>query len=574
MLDPILFERNLLALSAKDPLLCSRLSAARTTLGRYRFLRSRKGELVPALLDAGGNARPLHSLIDPQREGRRLINGLAGEDGASAGGMADGFLVFFGLGGGFSISAALERRDIHLVLAVDYDINGIAELLASRDYIDLFHDPRFHLLIDPNPDALETRILHIYQPVLFGGIRVIPLRARTEMDPDRFNRAGETVRNALNRLSGDYSVQAYFGTRWFSNIIRNCFQAEQPAPPLPPIRDAALCAAGPSLDEQLPLLKEQGASRFIIATDTSLPSLLQGGITPNAVISIDCQHISYQHFMRGLPNRMLLFLDLASPSLLGSLGDAPHFFSGGHPLTRYISRYWRPFPEIDTSGANVTYAALSLAEYLGAERIELYGADFSYPLGRTYARGTYIYPYFAIRQNRLSSLEALFSAFLYRSGALQKISRDAGSGGEGSWYYETPVLRNYRERLEAKARRMEGVLYAPKGKGAPIRIAGKEPGWKNRRPIRLFSAGKASMGAKAFLSQYQKDLEALPALGNRGVARYLQELGEAQSHVLTTLLPAAAALKRREPASDCPHILEAVKTYSLQALNRVLKARD
>ncbi|GHU98951.1 hypothetical protein FACS189483_07620 [Spirochaetia bacterium] len=554
------FERNLLALSGKDPGLCSRLSGAETTLGRYKFLEARTGETVPALVDRSGAAHPLHSLVDPKREGSRLIN-------SSVSGKTEGFLVLLGLGGGFYAEAALERDDIHRVLVIDYDINGIAELLASREYITLFKDPRFFLLVDPAPEALETGILETYQPALYGGIRLIPLRTRTDLDLSRFNQAGESVKTAIDRLSGDYSVQAYFGTRWFSNIIRNLLHAERSAPPLPPIHRALICAAGPSLDMQMPVIKQELSNHesgpFLIASDTSLPALLQEGIKPDAVVSIDCQHISYYHFMQGLPRDIPLFLDLASPPLLATRTDNPRFFAGGHPLTRYIARYWRPFPNVDTSGANVTYAALSLAEYLGAAKIELFGADFSYPQGKTYARGTYIYPYFEVRQNRLSPLEAQASAFLYRSQSLQKIPVHDG------WCYVTPPLRGYREGVEAKARTMHANIRAAAGMGAPIILPRVEERHTSREPIRLFAAGKAAAPPKEFLAQYRADIATLPVPG-KNLALHLESLDEAESLILTTLLPAAAALKRRRPELDGRETLEAARTYCLKELDLVL----
>ncbi|MDR2110974.1 MAG: DUF115 domain-containing protein, partial [Spirochaetaceae bacterium] len=430
------FEKNLLALSGTDPALCSRLSGAETTRGRYKFFDARSGEVVPAGLDSSGTAHPLHSLVDPRKEGRRLIDTLGDE----------GFLIFLGLGGGYVISAALEREGIRQVLVIDYDIHGIAELLTCREYIPIFNDPRFHLLIDPPKALLEEYILECYQPALHGGIRTVPLRTRTSLDQPKFLEAGEAVKAAIDRISADYSVQAYFGVRWFSNIIRNLSRAETQNGPVPPIRHAAVTAAGPSLDIQLPVLAERRSSRFLIATDTSLSSLLQAGLEPDAVVSIDCQHISYYHFIREMPRGIPLFLDLASPPVVASRSDAAYFFTGGHPLGHYISRYWRALPVVDTSGGNVTYAALALAESLGAGTVELYGADFSYPQGHTYARGTYIYPYFDRRQNRFAPSEALLSAFLYRDPSLVRVSRK----DSGSWYYETGTLRMYRERLEEK----------------------------------------------------------------------------------------------------------------------------
>jgi hypothetical protein len=484
-----------------------------------------------------------------------------------------GCLVFLGFGGGYYPEAALERESVCQVLVIDYDIHGVAELLASREYIRLFNDPRFTLLVDCDGETLERHILETWKPALYGGIRVIPLRQRVEQENESFGRAGDAIKRAIDRLSLDYSVQAHFGKRWFSNIIRNMFPAEKNAPALAPVKKAVICAAGPSLDLQLPRLGEYGSKKrrdyFIISVDTALPALLKSGLKPDAVISIDCQHISYYHFMGisrkegpALPPDIPLFLDLASTPLLAPLAENTRFFSGGHPLTRYISRFWRPFPELDTSGANVTYAALSLAEYLGAGEIELYGADFSYPLGMCYARGTYINPCFALRQNRLDPLEAEFSAFLYRSALLEK------SGAGCSWYYETPVLRGYREALEAKAGKLSASIQAAPGFGAPISLRAGPGDIYAARPLRLFSSGKASAGAASFLEQYRKDIKALPPLSGN-IARRLTELPEKASLVLTTLLPLAAAVKGRQNEAAAAEIFEAAREHCLDELEKV-----
>jgi hypothetical protein len=491
--------------------------------------------------------------MDPEKEGRRLIAALGNE----------GFLIFLGLGGGFTVQAALEREATQQVLVIDYDINGAAELLSSREYVSVFNDPRFLLLIDPPRELLELCILELYRPALHGGIRTLPLRGRTEFDQSRFMEAGAAVKSAIDRVSADYSVQAYFGKRWFSNIIRNLAAAETANSPLPPIQRAAVTAAGPSLDEQLPLLAERRASRFLIAADTSLPSLLAAGLEPDAVVSIDCQHISYYHFIGAIPRRVPLFLDLASPPVLASRSDDIHFFSGGHPLGQYIARYWRSLPVLDTSGANVSYAALSLAENLGAREIELYGADFSYPRGQSYARGTYIYPFFEKQQTRLKPLEALFSAFLYRT-PLTRLSRN-----DGGWYYETKALRMYRERLEDKIRSIPAAVSAVPGGGAPIHIEPRLAGNAPPRPLRLFAAGKAVQGAGEFLAGYRRDIAALPPL-RTGVSRYLKQLSPGETRILTTLLPAAAAIRNRRPDAGNGELLEELRDYCLWEIDSAL----
>ena len=159
---------------------------------------------------------------------------------------------------------------------------------------------------------------------------------------------------------------------------------------------------------QLPRIRELRDSGTLIATDTSLPYLLEVDIAPDLVISIDCQQITYHHFLSGYPGGIPLVLDLASPSGITRVSRNTVFFSSGHPFSQYVSSNWRHFPRIDISGGNVSHAAVSLADTLGADEIHLFGTDFSFPNGKSYARGTYIYPYFMERDSRTAPLEARF----------------------------------------------------------------------------------------------------------------------------------------------------------------------
>jgi hypothetical protein len=333
---------------------------------------------------------------------------------------------------------------------------------------------------------------------------------------------------------------------------------------LPKVRRAAVCAAGPSLSLQIKQLREKRKELFLIATDTSLPCLLNERITPDAVVSIDCQHISYYHFMGGLPEEVPLFLDLASPPLLASRAKRKLFFSGGHPLTRYISRTWKTLPEIDTSGGNVTHAAISLAEQSGASEIELYGADFSYPGGVCYARGTYIYLLFEKQQTRFSPLEARASAFLFGT-PLEKIYRS-----DSSWYYETKTLKFYREFLEEKSGSMEAEIVQIKGLGAtlyPKQSVGSYPEEKGEISIKTScnSVVKSSLKLKDFLSFYKAEIARLPKAGNNA-ADYINSLDTSSQAVFTTILPTAAAIKHSHPQACFRELFEETKTFCLKVI--------
>jgi hypothetical protein len=425
----------------------------------------------------------------------------------------------------------------------------------------------------PNPscDEIKNFILENYRPSLCGGIKTIPLRTRTEAQPLLFETAAVAIQEAIEIISSDYSVQVHFGKKWFSNIVRNIKNAEatagNPAAEKFPctIGEAAIVAAGPSLDQQLPVLAEYKARQvFIICSDTALPVLLQNNIEPDTVVSIDCQHISYYHFFACTRHKLQnipLVLDIASPPLLSRFSPSPLYFSGGHPLAQYVSSNWRPFLTLDTSGGNVTYTCLSLAQRLGAQRITLFGADFSYVNSRTYARGTYIYPYFEKRQNRFTTLESLFSAFLYRSPFLPKES-------EGQNYRETSLLRFYRKKLEEKAAKTAAQLCSAKGQGAPIKPENKMPQTKENACGAFHVTEKPNVSGRDFLEQYRNDIAALDVKAGA----YLRESNVKNRQILNTILPSAAAVKHRNPYLKTEEIIEKTKCFCISQIDNALKS--
>ncbi|MDR2468529.1 MAG: DUF115 domain-containing protein [Spirochaetaceae bacterium] len=554
------FDRNLLALSAYNDALCKRLSAAETTLSRYRFVESRNGNAIPAWVDATGAAHTLHSLIAPEREAERFCSTLTEE----------GYLVLLGLGGGYFAEAVLERDTTHKILVIDYDIHAIAELFCSCEYVHILNDPRVTLLVDPDVHTIINYIIETYHPCVHNGIRLIPLRGRCDFDEEHFLPAADAVKQAIDLVSSDYSVQAHFGMRWFSNIIRNVVLAEKQHGIIAPVSHAAVCAAGPSLDIQLNELKKRREELFIISTDTALGALLSAGIVPQALISIDCQHISYLHFMcqgiAALREHTTLFVDLASPPLLALSLPKSFFFSGGHPLVRYITSNFKEFITLDTSGGNVTYAGIALAEKLGAKTIELYGADFAYPDGMAYSKGAYFYPFLNRLQNRFSPVSAQLAGFLFNIPSLRyvKCAHD--------YYYETRSLEMYRKRLEEKAQNSNACFIAMPGKGAPIQFPVRP---NVTRPfdttIKLFSGGRTFTGAKNFLSVYRRNIAELP-VPERNIESYFQQLSASERTIFTTFLPTAAALKQRKAIKENDVLFHAVKSFCTEKIDKVLKS--
>jgi hypothetical protein len=213
---------------------------------------------------------------------------------------------------------------------------------------------------------------------------------------------------------------------------------------------------------------------------------------------------------------------------------------------------------IDTSGGNVTHAAVSLAQSLGARRITVYGADFSYPDGKAYARGTYLYDHFWAGQNRLSPAETKFYSFVHASSLV----RDEAQGGKG--LYTTTVLRGYYQRFLRLMETIDAEVIAEPGAGLniPLRKNGATHKISTKAAPELAQTNSTSLRWRDFLSEYAKKIEGLQppvALSNGHDAE-----------LWGTILPVAARVVR-EGFAPGPGALEEARRWSLERIRRVLQ---
>ena len=421
-----------------------------------------------------------------------------------------------------------------------------------------------HFLAGQPPERIKQFLLSDYLPAIYGDLKTVPLRPSVESGGVYYNELMRAIQELIGMVADDYTVQAQFGRKWYVNTLANLQAVQESSVTVKPIRRAFIIGAGPSLESQIEALRGLRETGFLIASDTSLPALLSYDIKPDLVISIDCQLVSYHHFLRGLPEDVPLLLDLASPPVLTRLNSLSAFFSSSHPLSLYLSSHWRPLPFIDTSGGNVSHAAVSLAEYLGAREIYLLGIDFSYPEGKTYCRGTYLYPYFRSSESMLDPLENLFLSFIMKSTAVMKERMN------GAIRYTTRPLIGYKRRLEKYLGICNARIIPLPGNGVPLEL--EQPrGLEHQTRGRILAAGAPQNDWRIFLNNYVERLESLP-VPSSPISRYLYDLDEHQRTLWFTLYPAAAAFREHDPKDlDREHaLLRRVRDWSVEVAKRFL----
>jgi hypothetical protein len=538
-------DKNLLCLSQTSPEAAHLISRSNDS-PHVHFITARDGSLVPVLSNSGSD-KPLHSRFNPIKEGRRF----------SSSQNTAGTILAYGLGGAYHLLPLLEHQNLVSLLIIDTEPEIIRSILREMDLSSLFLDKRVSIWISRNAEDFKPFLLSRYIPVLSGDLQSVSLRPRVDNSSDFFHRVADVVKESISTITDDYTVQTHFGKKWFVNTLTNLKASEETTLTLNPVKKVQITAAGPSLEKQIDHLLQYRDESTLIATDTSLPVLLSHGIKPDMVISIDCQHISYHHFMQGYPEDIPLILDLASPPFLTRIAKKYFFFTSDHPFSNYVSRNFRSFPRIDTSGGNVTHAALSLAESLGAKQISLFGTDFSYPYGKPYSRGSYIFPYFQKQSSRMDGIESQFLSFVLHN---QSLDRENFPGG---FRYISKPMIHYKTCLENKANTMNAFIENIRGDGVHLDFVQNQKGISG--DFRMMSAGIPFQSRADFLHYVSREINDFPVI-DTSLIEFLSSLTHNQKGTLMSILPAAAHFRKN--CSTGEEALNLARKWTLELLKR------
>ena len=425
------------------------------------IITAKNGSLIPLFY----NGKSMHSRYDPEKEAE--LAALRVHE-------SNCFIVA-GAGGGYFIRALKKRFPTCIILAAENSQQDIDFLKRIPVFSDLLSDSRVRIF---PVEKMRDTMLRFYVPAFYGSFSIVETPAWASENGDGIEVFRSETASAARTIAADYSAQAHFGKIWQRNIVANLAQigaqsaeengaqndttfGRQTGAHSPTAHDAQndtafiapagktalIAAAGPSLDKAISHIETHRNDFYIVATDTAYRSFSKRGIACDAVVSIDGQMLSAEHFFPETEVRRTLFVfDLcANPSAVRFIkksGGKIAFVQTGHPLARYASQFSKrktglPFPLVATGAGTVTVAALDFALKARFADIAVCGADFSYS-EKPYMKGTYLDSLYNAESGRTHSAETAFDALMFRTELLQN---------EGS--RTTEVLGAYRKTFES-----------------------------------------------------------------------------------------------------------------------------
>ncbi|MCL2792366.1 MAG: DUF115 domain-containing protein [Spirochaetaceae bacterium] len=548
-MNELLYKKNILALSSHDSNLSFEISSLKP-LNSVTTVPSKDGNIIP-VIEKNNTKTQLHSMYNPILEAEKLYQ--TSKKGSS-------FIVIYGLGGGYHILPYLDDDFIENILVIDTGKRYLRKIVEDIDLTAIFTNPKVSILFDPDYKELSDFITEKYIPAVFGNLNIVHLKNRVQSESLFFEKTTDNINLILDKVLTDFASQAFFGKRWFKNIINNLkyAEAQQLIPKTKP--KAAIVGAGPSLELQLDHLKESINDTLIFASDTAAGYLLSNNIIPDYIISIDCQHITYNHLTGYDLKDIPIIIELGSPLFLSRYFKNRIYVTSGNPLSCLIASVWRHFQYVDTAGGNVSYSGLSIASSIGIDEVTLYGVDYSYIKHKPYARDTFIYKYFNRESIKTNSLENAIYSFSSDSDLYECSKKNIYSNKRMDFYYKSLISYIKKEDVNVKS--------AP---FSPRKIFHKNK--KNiDREHKLFSSGSPKMAWNIFLEGYKEALMALPDFKNQ-YNKNFNSLSKKEREIWTTIYPVCATFRKelREENFSTPQILRITKEWCINEVEKVIK---
>lgn len=298
-------------------------------------------------------------------------------------------------------------------------------MAASLPYLDpeLLNDPRLTLLRTSGPDKpaafLENLGTHNFRRALYlplsGGYRLNP-----SLYSDMFRRIEQYIREFWkNRMTLIHMTRLWMGNL-FSNLPE--LSISRPLKDLSFTKPVFLAGAGESLEEYIPFLREYRQVFTLTCVDTAAPVLINTGLKPDYIFSLDSQWASVYDFIFNGEKDIPIICDLtASPSVIHQCKGPKYFFS-----SRFAEQ--SIFGRLDSSGllpysipplGSVAIAALYILTNLFKGPIFYTGIDFSYFPGKLHSRGAPSHTLSLLFLSRLNTAP-FYGSFLKRPLLSQK----------------------------------------------------------------------------------------------------------------------------------------------------------
>jgi len=382
------YEKNMAYLSERFPKVYYDLKDVEPDWLNYRIVYAKTG--MPNLKIRTGEDRwvRFYSSYNPEAEVARWASKLAQELGDAAD------IILYGLGFGYHLLMLGMHMPNARVSIYEPDQRIFVAAMHAVDLESLFSRVNVIDLLVGGSKVRREQLVINFMKMSGSNPAVQAISVYERLNAKEILDFCESAKMAGMYYVNSVSTYRKFGWTWLQNRMLN-LPALLNTPSLRNFKGllagktAVIVGAGPSLEPDIPALRELKRHALIIAAGSAIQPLLYHGIEPHFVAFIDGGEINLKVYddpaIRNVP---LLFAPMSHHQVieLWNLRKAIHFYLKEDLTTQYLMGLGEEDPCFYPV-PSVTGNAIEAAIYLGCTEIVLVGQDMSYPEGRMYAKG-------------------------------------------------------------------------------------------------------------------------------------------------------------------------------------------
>lgn len=432
----------------------------------YQTEPSKNGPVTVAISGAEGAKIYLHSRYNPIDEARRLVQHLTTENKY--------IYIVHGLGLGYPLEELFNVASEESIFCLfEPDLKLIRTAVHWRDLSKLIKSGRILIFPRLNKGELFTR-LHPHMPLVISGMETFWHAPSAQLQPEFHEQFRAWMSEFADYAKTSMQTLLLNGRRTAENIARNIgWYASTPS--LHRLKDryqgepAIIISAGPSLRKNKHLLKSAQGKAVLVAVQTTLKPMLELGIEPEFVTSLDYHEICTR-FFENLPESLrteLVAEPKASDRIFGLFPGRVSLLgnSFAEDLVRELDLHKDTLP----AGATVAHLAYYLAEFMGCDPIIFVGQDLGFSDGLCYAPGTSYEDVWRPELSRFCTLEMKQWEQIARDrNILRRIPDIDGRGMYTEERLYTYLQQFERDFLSTKTRIIDATEGGARKRGAAV----------------------------------------------------------------------------------------------------------
>ncbi len=451
-----LYCKNMAALFRVDARLAQRVDEYIDD-GSVVVEASKRGAATVSVRVADDKQIYLHSRVDPEDEAKRLAEGVdVGEDFC---------YIVGGFGLGHHVKALRARlKGEAFLIVTEPNLLLLRAAMETVDLADIFANDRCIILTTADKGEVQSR-LEPHNTLMMMGAQFVSHPASDRV-------AGE-FQAAMRKLIADHMtfcrmslVTLVANSRITCKNVANNLPTYVSTPPIDVLRDrfkgcpGIVVSAGPSLRRNIDQLAKLKGKAVIIAVQTTYKMLLNHGIVPDFVTSLDYHEMS-KRFFEGID-------DFSGTHLVAEPKATWHVIDTFDGRVSLLDNSWARLCLGNAlagraglkAGATVAHLAFYLAVYMGCEPIVMVGQDLGYTDHVYYVPGVAMHDLWRPELNRFNTMEMREWERIVRTRQILMKVKDL----EGREIYTDEQLFTYLQQFEGDFAAVPGrVIDATEG---------------------------------------------------------------------------------------------------------------